>query len=101
MKIWIVDKIGFIDGYSLTEQPGQMAVELEEEPLDLLNWRWDGKVLIHDPENAPIPEKVPSELEQLKKENEELRQRQDMSDEAVLELADMVLAATDALKGGA
>lgn len=40
-----------------------------------------------------------TELDQLKQENEELRQRQDASDEALLELADMVLSATK--KGGA
>ena len=39
-------------------------------------------------------------VESLKQENEELRQRLDMSDEALLELADMVLAATEAMKGG-
>lgn len=39
-------------------------------------------------------------IEMLKQENEELRQRMDMSDEALLELADMVLAATEAMKGG-
>lgn len=36
----------------------------------------------------------------LKQENEELRQRIDISDEALLELADMVLSATEAMKGG-
>lgn len=41
-----------------------------------------------------------TEMDQLKKENEELRQRVDMSDEALLELADMVLSATAAMKGG-
>ena len=39
-----------------------------------------------------------TEMNQLKKENEELRQRVDMSDAALLELADMVLSAT--MKGG-
>lgn len=41
-----------------------------------------------------------SEIDELKKENEELHQRLDMSDEALLELADMVLSATEAMKGG-
>lgn len=101
MKIWIVDKVGYVESYSLMEQPNQIAVEVKQEPLDIMNWRWTGSELIHDPENAPVIEAPVSELDKLKQENEELRQRQDMSDEAVLELADMVLAATDALKGGA
>lgn len=42
-----------------------------------------------------------TEIEQLKQENEELRQRVDMSDEALLELADMVLTVADSMKGGA
>lgn len=34
----------------------------------------------------------PSELEQLKQENAELRQRQEMSEEALLQLSDMILS---------
>ena len=101
MKIWIEDKIGFLEGYSLMEQPERVATEVEKEPTDFGNWRWDGKVLIHDPENAPVVKEEPTEIEQLKQENEELRQRQDMSDEALLELADMILTVADSMKGGA
>ncbi|MFR3361787.1 MAG: hypothetical protein ACLTPR_07460 [Enterococcus canintestini] len=34
----------------------------------------------------------PDELEKLKQENEELRQRQEMSEEALLQLSDMILS---------
>ncbi|MGV3084621.1 hypothetical protein [Enterococcus dispar] len=34
----------------------------------------------------------PNELEQLKQENAELRQRQEMSEEALLQLSDMILS---------
>lgn len=40
-------------------------------------------------EHTPIE---PNELEQLKQENEELRQRQEMSEEALLQLSDMILS---------
>lgn len=100
MKLWItVNEDGYLDGYSKTEQENQQVVEVETEPVDFTNWKLVGSQLIHDPKNAPVIEETPTELEQLKQENEELRQRQDMSDEAVLELADMVLNATK--KGGA
>lgn len=102
MKIWVsIDKNGFLDGYSSSEQSEMIEVTVEQEPLDFTNWKLVGTKLVHDPDNAPVIEEGPTEVERLKQENEELRQRQDMSDEAVLELADMVLAATDALKGGA
>ena len=101
MDIWITtDKNGFLDGYSLNEQPDQIKVQVDKEPMDFTNWRLDGTKLVHDPENAPIVEGGLTETEQLKQENEELRQRVDMSDEALLELADMVLSATEAMKGG-
>ena len=101
MEIWVsVDKNGFLDGYSLNEQPDQIKVQVDKEPMDFTNWRLDGTKLVHDPENAPIVEGGLTETEQLKQENEELRQRVDMSDEALLELADMVLSATEAMKGG-
>lgn len=101
MDIWITtDKNGFLDGYSLNEQPDQIKVQVDKEPMDFTNWRLDGTNLVHDPENAPVTQEGLTETEQLKKENEELRQRVDMSDEALLELADMVLAATAATKGG-
>lgn len=100
MKLWItVDKNDFLNSYSLVKQKGQFEIEVETEPIDFTNWKLVGTQLVHDPKNAPVIEEAPSELEQLKQENEELRQRQDMSDEAVLELADMILNATK--KGGA
>ena len=101
MEIWVsVDKNGFLDGYSLNEQPDQIKVHAEKEPSDFTNWRIEGSTLVHDPDTAPVFEPGLTEIEQLKQENEELRQRVDMSDEALLELADMVLSATEATKGG-
>lgn len=44
-----------------------------------------------DLESVQPPDK-PSELEQLKQENAELRQRQEMSEEALLQLSDMILS---------
>ncbi|MDT2546769.1 hypothetical protein [Enterococcus raffinosus] len=101
MNIWVsVNTDGFLTGYSLSEMPDMVEVDVENEPIDFSNWRLTNNQLIHDPENAPIVEEPISEVEKLKKENEELRQRVDMSDEALLELADMVLSATAAMKGG-
>lgn len=38
------------------------------------------------------PPSEPNELEKLKQENAELRQRQEMSEEALLQLSDMILS---------
>ncbi|MBO0456274.1 hypothetical protein JZO77_05920 [Enterococcus hulanensis] len=101
MDIWVsVDKNGFLDGYSLNEQPDMIKVQVEKIPVDFTNWKLVGTKLVRDSQNAPIVEGGLTETEQLKQENEELRQRVDMSDEALLELADMVLSATEAMKGG-
>lgn len=99
MKLWVtINEDGYLDSYSKTAQENQQEVEVETEPIDFTNWKLVGTQLVHDPKNAPVIKEAPSELEQLKQENEELRQRQDMSDEALLQLADMVLTAT--MKGG-
>lgn len=101
MDIWITtDQNGFLTSYSLAEQPDLTKVVVDKEPVDFTNWRIEGTKLIQDSKNAPVVEGGLTETEQLKQENEELRQRVDMSDEALLELADMVLAATEATKGG-
>ncbi|MBX8938466.1 hypothetical protein [Enterococcus gilvus] len=101
MDIWITtDQNEFLTSYCLMEQPNMIEVKVEKEPADFTNWRLEGTKLIHDPDNAPKVEVGLTETELLKQENEELRQRLDMSDEALLELADMVLSATEAMKGG-
>lgn len=70
MEIWIENKIGYLEGYSTMEQPNQVNLNVEKEPTDFSNWRFDGKVLIHDPHNAPKPEPIPpSEIELLTKQN--------------------------------
>lgn len=73
MKIWIENKIGYLEGYSTMEQPNNVELEVEQEPLDFMNWHYDGAQLIYDPENAPEPEPTPpTELELLQKQNAEL-----------------------------
>ncbi|EGO6049422.1 hypothetical protein L5I17_12615 [Enterococcus faecalis] len=73
MKIWIENRIGYLEGYSTMEQPDNVELEVKKEPFDFMNWRYDGAQLIHDPENAPQPEPTPpTELELLQKQNAEL-----------------------------
>lgn len=73
MKIWIENRIGYLEGYSTMEQPDNVKLEVKKEPFDFMNWRYDGAQLIHDPENAPQPEPAPpTELELLQKQNAEL-----------------------------
>ncbi|EMW5582052.1 hypothetical protein AAFB70_002415 [Enterococcus faecalis] len=73
MKIWIENKISYLEGYSTMEQPNTIELEVKKEPFDFMNWRYDGAQLIHDPENAPQPEPTPpTELELLQKQNAEL-----------------------------
>ena len=73
MKIWIENKEGFLEGYSLIQQPNLLEIEVEKEPTDFFNYRWDGTSLIYDPDNVPEPEPTPpTELELLQKQNAEL-----------------------------
>lgn len=73
MKIWIDDIQGYLDGYSTMEQPNKIELEVEKEPTDFFNYRWDGTSLIYDPDNVPEPEPAPpTELELLQKQNAEL-----------------------------
>lgn len=101
MKIWVtVNENGYLDSYSMTKQKNQQEVEITEELKDFTNWKLIGTELVYDPKNAPVIEEGLTEIEQLKQENEELRQRADITDEALLEIADMVLDVSDSLKGG-
>ena len=68
MKIWIENRIGYLEGYSTMEQPDNVELEVKKEPFDFMNWRYDGAQLIHDPENAP------TDIEVLQAENAELKQ---------------------------
>ena len=69
MKIWIDDIQGYLDGYSTMEQPNKIELEVEKEPTDFFNYRWDGTSLIYDPDNVPEPEPTtPTELELLQKQ---------------------------------
>lgn len=74
MKVWIQNKVGYLQGYSIIPQETMTEVEADREPTDFTNWRYDGEKIIHDPENAPKPEVVPSELEKLQEENKVLKQ---------------------------
>ena len=69
MKIWIENRIGYLEGYSTMEQPDNVELEVKKEPFDFMNWRYDGAQLIHDPENTP-----PTDIEVLQAENAELKQ---------------------------
>ena len=43
MKIWIENKEGFLEGYSLIQQPNLLEIEVEKEPTDFFNYHseWD------------------------------------------------------------
>lgn len=73
MKIWIDNVKGFLQGYSLVEQPKTIEVEVNEDFSDFFNYRWDGTSLIYDPDNVPEPEPTPpTEMQLLQKQNAEL-----------------------------
>lgn len=73
MKIWIDNVKGFLQGYSLVEQPKTIEVEVNEDFSDFFNYRWDGTSLIYDPDNVPEPAPTPpTELELLQNQNAEL-----------------------------
>ncbi|MCV6007941.1 hypothetical protein [Enterococcus faecalis] len=75
MKIWIDDIQGYLQGYSTMEQPNAIELEVEKEPTDFLNYRWNGISLIYDPDNVPEPEPaLPTDIEVLQAENAELKQ---------------------------
>nr|DAH28599.1 MAG TPA: hypothetical protein [Caudoviricetes sp.] len=97
MKIWIDDIQGYLDGYSTMEQPNKIELEVEKEPTDFYNYRWNGTSLIYDPDNVPEPEPAPApptELELLQAENKELKKQ-------VSELTDSVLFLSEQVLGGA
>nr|WP_278842547.1 hypothetical protein [Melissococcus plutonius] len=73
MNVWIENKIGYLDGYSLVVQPDLIKVTINKEPTDFTNWRWDGINLIHDPDNAskPAPQ-PPDDVDLLKQQNAKL-----------------------------
>lgn len=93
MEIWVENKIGYISGYSLMEQPEMVKLQVDEEPTDYTNWRFDGINLIRDVENVtqPEPEK-PTEIELLKQENAEMK-------EQLSELTDAVLFMSENMGG--
>ncbi|AIM25747.1 hypothetical protein MEPL4_4c00200 [Melissococcus plutonius] len=73
MDIWIDNKIGYLEGYYLMEQPNLIKITVATEPMDFTNWRWDGINLIHDADNAPLPApETPSDVDLLKQQNAKL-----------------------------
>ncbi|WP_423342646.1 hypothetical protein [Melissococcus plutonius] len=73
MNVWIENKIGYLDGYSLVVQPDLIKVNIDKEPTDFANWRWDGINLIHDADNAPLPApEPPNDVDLLKQQNAKL-----------------------------
>ncbi|MCJ1720172.1 hypothetical protein MTX06_07260 [Enterococcus faecalis] len=75
MKIWIDDIEGYLQGYSMMEQPEAIELEVDEDFSDFFNYRWNGTSLIYDPDNVPEPEPAPpTEIEVLQAENAELKQ---------------------------
>ncbi|WP_139243609.1 hypothetical protein, partial [Enterococcus gilvus] len=90
--------------WSNVENDSYIEIDTEEQLFGLIGCVKveNGKALLDEEKYKQQIEELNglTELEKLKAENEELRQRVDMSDEALLELADMVLSATAAMKGG-
>lgn len=75
MKIWIDDIEGYLQGYSMMEQPEAIELEVDEDFSDFFNYRWNGTSLIYDPDNVPEPEPAPpTDIEVLQAENAELKQ---------------------------
>lgn len=93
MEVWIENKIGFINGYSLNEQVNQIKIKVEKEPIDFMNWRYDGNGLVYDIEHAPEKEPTePTEIEVLQQNNRELK-------EQISELTDAVLFISENMGG--
>lgn len=102
MKAYVEVRNGYVDSWSTMPLENYQEIEADESIIGLLECvRIENGVAVVDEEKRKqLVEELsaPTEIERLKQENEELRQRVDMSDEALLELADMILATT--MKGG-
>lgn len=97
LTLWVtVGANGLLTSYSLIEQAEMIKIISSEEPVDYLNWGIREGRLVHYPEDVPEPV-YEEPIKELQEQSEKLRQRADMSDQALLELADTVLSAT---KGG-
>ena len=90
MKIWITtDKNCFLTSYSSVEQPELVEVTVDKEPTDFTNWKLEENKLVYDPLNAPEVEESLTEIEILKKENEDLKKA---AEEQAIQTTDMQLA---------
>ncbi|MBO0474188.1 hypothetical protein JZO86_10805 [Enterococcus ureasiticus] len=93
MDIWIRNEVGYIDGYSLEEQPDLLKITVKKEPIDFFNWYWNGETLKRDVKNAPQPEPAPpTDIEVLQEENKELKGQ-------ISELMDAVLFISENIGG--
>jgi len=90
INVWVrLGEHDMVEEYSLKEKKDWLKFETEYEPVDYSSWGVrDGK-LVHAPTDLPEPA--------YDDPIEALNQRVDMSDNALLELADTVLNPT---KGG-
>lgn len=87
--VWVANKVGYISGYSLMEQPDQVKVAIDKEPTDIYNWRFDGNKLVRDENNPEKPET--DKPKSADEEIAELKENQSVLESTVLELADMIL----------
>ena len=91
-QIIVNDNEEILEGFTEVEPP----VPSWKPVFDFKKNKWVETATDDEKEGLAVDD--PTEIDELKRENEELRQRVDMSDEALLELADMVLSATEAMK---
>ena len=90
MDIWITtDQNGFLTSYSSVEQPELLKVTVDKEPTDFTNWKLVDDKLVHGPLDAPEIEESLTEIEILKKENEELKKA---AEEQAIQMTDTQLA---------
>lgn len=96
MKIYITGEVGPINDYSTIRNEPVFLIKVylpnDANPLDYI---WDGaeavyKVFIPPETEITEIEKLQQENKELKKGLEEANERQDMTDAAMLELADVV-----------
>lgn len=90
MKIWAsINENNRLVGYSFSEMNNFIELVVEKEPVDVFNWIVQDGVLIYNPEGYN-PEENLSELEKLRRENDQIRKKQKMLESAILEISDFI-----------
>ena len=101
-KFALVASDGYVSSWSDLKIENYVEVQCDQSTYLKLGFVQviDGVAVLDEQKQQELlhESEKPSDLEQLKQENEELRQRIDMSEEALLELSDMFLAATKGVK---